>query len=59
MVLWRWMTSGQYSSSSTYAALQLGQAEVAGTRQVWKARTPNAYLFFLWLALPDSCWMLE
>jgi hypothetical protein len=58
-VEWRWTASGQYSSTSAYAALQFRQAEVAGARQLWKVRAPNSYRFFMWLAHLDRCWTAE
>jgi hypothetical protein len=48
-ILWHWNASGQYSSTSAYAALQLGQVPIEGCRQLWKVRAPNACHFFTWL----------
>jgi hypothetical protein len=50
---WRWLASGEYSSRSAYAALHLGQTELLGAKQVWKAKAPREFKFYMWLVLHD------
>jgi hypothetical protein len=49
----------QFSSSSAYDAMFLGQSVMEGAKQLWKARAPAEYKFFFWLANQDSCWTNE
>jgi hypothetical protein len=45
--VWKWTSSGKYTSSSTYSALFLGQTAMAGAKQLWKSKAPNKVCFFL------------
>jgi hypothetical protein len=56
MVAWRWCASGQFSSSSAYDVMFLGQSTMQGAKQLWKARALLEHKFFLWLAIQDRCW---
>jgi hypothetical protein len=53
-VAWRWCHSGKFSSSSTYAAMFIGQSGMQGAKQLWKARAAMEYKFFLWLVFQDN-----
>jgi hypothetical protein len=55
-VAWHWCASGQFSSSSAYDAMFLGQSTTQGAKQLWKASAPSEHNFFLWLAIHDRCW---
>ncbi|OEL37464.1 hypothetical protein BAE44_0001517, partial [Dichanthelium oligosanthes] len=55
-VIWKWCASGQYSCSSAYQAMFLGQTALAGAKVLWKVKAPNEYRFFFWLVLHDRCW---
>jgi hypothetical protein len=55
MLIWKWTTSGQYSSSSAYAAMFLSQPALLGAKELWKVKAPNEFMFFLWLAMQDLC----
>jgi hypothetical protein len=50
---------GQYSSSSTYAAVFLGQASIPGAKQLWKVRAPGKCHFFFWTVLHGRAWTGE
>jgi hypothetical protein len=45
------MTTGQYSSSSAYAAMFLVQYVLLRAKELWKVRAPNEFRFFFWLAM--------
>jgi hypothetical protein len=68
--LWRWTSSGMYSSSSAYATFFHGQivlgstkevwrTVLGGTKEVWRTKAPHEHKFFLWLAIQDRCWTSE
>jgi hypothetical protein len=52
-VAWRWCGSGHFSCNSTNAAMFIGQTSMQGAKQLWKAKAPVEYKFFLWLARTD------
>jgi hypothetical protein len=54
-MLWRWTSSGLYSSSSAYAAFFHNQTVLAGAKEVWRIKAPHEHKFFLWLAIQDRC----
>jgi hypothetical protein len=54
-VLWRWSSTGQYSSASAYTALQLGQVRIEGCAQLSKTRALNCCRFFMWLTRALNC----
>lgn len=54
--IWRWMSNGEFTSSSAYEALFLGQSALPGARVLWKTRAPNKCRFFLWLCLHGRVW---
>jgi hypothetical protein len=58
-VVWKWCASGQYSCSSAYQAMFLGQTALAGAKELWKVKAPNEYRLFFWLVLHDRCWTSE
>jgi hypothetical protein len=58
-IIWKWTASRQYSSSSAYTAMFLGQSALLGAKELWKVRAPNEFKFFLWLAMQDRCWSSE
>jgi hypothetical protein len=45
-MVWRWTSSGTYSSSSAYSVLCLGQLSLLGAKELWKARAPSKCCFF-------------
>ncbi|OEL31369.1 hypothetical protein BAE44_0007612, partial [Dichanthelium oligosanthes] len=54
-IVWKWCPSGQYSCSSAYQALFLGQSALLGAKELWKVKAPNEFRFFFWLAIQDRC----
>lgn len=54
--IWRWDSSGNYSSRSAYRALFLGQTSLMGVKELWETRAPNKCRFFFWLLLHGRCW---
>jgi hypothetical protein len=53
--VWKWCSSGWYSSRSAYLALFLGRASVEGAKQLWKSMAPRKVRFFMWLVLLRRC----
>jgi hypothetical protein len=39
--VWKWCSSGTYSSASAYRALFIGQLATLGAKELWRSRTPN------------------
>lgn len=58
-LIWKWSSACQYSSSSSYKAMFLGQLALLGTKELWKVRASNEYKFFFWLAIQNKCWTSE
>jgi hypothetical protein len=56
---WSWLPSGVYMASSAYAGMFAGQAQTLRAKELWKARVPNKYRFFLWLVLHGRSWTSE
>lgn len=54
--IWRWHSSGAYTTKSAYRALFYTEVAVADTRELWRTRAPNKCIFFIWLALHERCW---
>jgi hypothetical protein len=48
--VWRWCSSGTYSSASAYRALFLGRA-----KELWHSKAPNNVHFFVWLVIHGRC----
>jgi hypothetical protein len=56
----RWSaSSSSYSTSSAYSALFLGQTALRGAKEIWKAKAPREFKFFLCLAIQDRVWTAE
>jgi hypothetical protein len=58
-ITWKWSSSGQYSSSSAYAAMFYEQSVLLGAKELWKVRAPNEYKFFFSLTIQNRCWTSE
>jgi hypothetical protein len=54
--IWKWLSNGEFSSSSAYRALFLGRTPLAGADCIWKVQAPGRCRFFGWLVLHDRCW---
>lgn len=56
IISWRWTPSGQYTSSSAYKLLFIGQYSIAGARELARTAAAPKVKFFIWLALRSRCW---
>jgi hypothetical protein len=45
-VAWRWCSSGEFTSKSTYSAMFIGETGLNGAKELWKTRAPLEYKFF-------------
>jgi hypothetical protein len=45
-LVWRWSASGQYSSSTAYQSMFIGQLALLGAKELWKVKAPGKCLFF-------------
>lgn len=55
-LIWRWTSSGTYSSASAYRMMFTGQYSIPGAKELHKTKAPTKVKFFMWLALLDRCW---
>jgi hypothetical protein len=56
VVMWKWCSSGAFSSRSAYTVMFLGQSAMPEASILWKIKAPAENKFFLWLAMQDHCW---
>jgi hypothetical protein len=54
--IWRWTSSGQFSSKSAYTTMFVGESAILGSKELWRTRTPNKCMFFIWLSILGRCW---
>jgi hypothetical protein len=54
--IWKWSSTGEFSSSSAYWAVFLGRTSLAGADRIWKVQAPGRCCFFGWLVLHGRCW---
>ncbi|KAJ3687028.1 hypothetical protein LUZ61_016192 [Rhynchospora tenuis] len=52
--LWRWSTTGVYSTSSAYSVLADPGVRLAHHSKLWKLKAPPRVQIFLWLLLMDK-----
>lgn len=57
-MIWRWESSGEYSSRSAYRALFLGRIHFQ-YKPIWKSLAPPHYHYFLWLVSLNRCWTAD
>jgi hypothetical protein len=57
--IWRFSSSGQYSSKSAYDMLFLGSTSFGAFERVWKSWAPSKCSFFLWLAMHNRGWTAD
>ncbi|GJN01931.1 hypothetical protein PR202_ga19236 [Eleusine coracana subsp. coracana] len=58
-ILWRWTSSGNYSSKSAYNAYFTGSTRFAGAKLIWKAWAPPKTKLFMYLATHGRTWTSE
>jgi hypothetical protein len=46
-VAWRWSISGEFTSRLAYATMFIGETGLHGAKELWKARAPSEYRFFI------------
>jgi hypothetical protein len=51
--VWKWTSSGRFSSKSAYEAMFFGESSILGVRELWKTHAPNKCRFYVWLAILD------
>jgi hypothetical protein len=55
-LVWRWSSSGIYSSSLAYSPIFLGQSSILGAKQLWKTKTSGKCRFFFSTVLHGRTW---
>jgi hypothetical protein len=53
--IWKWSSSGEFSSSSAYRVMFVGRTHLAGVNHIWKVQAPDRCRFFGWLVLHGHC----
>jgi hypothetical protein len=54
--LWRFSSSGKYSTKSAYKALLQGAISFEPEKRIWKTWAPGKCRFFMWLVEHNRCW---
>lgn len=54
-VVWRFETSGEFSTSSAYSLFFAGNIDFACASAIWKAKAPPRLKFFMWLVVHQRC----
>lgn len=44
--IWKWLSDGKYSASSTYRAFFAGSTTLLGAKELWKTKAPPRVKFF-------------
>jgi hypothetical protein len=57
--VWKFSTSGQYSTKSAYDAMFEGATKFSAADRIWKSWAPGKCKFFLWFAAHDRCWTAD
>nr|ABA97942.1 retrotransposon protein, putative, LINE subclass [Oryza sativa Japonica Group] len=57
-LIWRWESSGEYSSWSAYRALLSGRIHFE-YKPIWKSWAPPRCCYFLWLVALNRCWTAD
>jgi hypothetical protein len=57
--VWRFSSSGDYSSKSAYTAMFHGSVFFKQADRIWKTWAPSKCRFFLWLVGHNKCWTAD
>jgi len=57
--IWRFSTSGVYSTKSAYEALFIGATEFGSWERIWKSWVPGKCKFFMWTVAHNQCWTAD
>jgi len=57
--IWKFSTSGVYSTKSAYEALFIGATHFNPWEKIWKSWAPGKCKFFMWTVAHDRCWTAE
>jgi len=57
--IWKFTSSGLYSTKSAYEALFIGATQFDPWERIWKSWAPGKCKFFLWTAAHNRCWTAD
>jgi len=57
--IWRFSTSGVYSTKSAYEALFIGATQFDSWERIWKSWAPGKCKFFMWTVAHNRCWIAD
>jgi hypothetical protein len=57
--VWKWESSGKFSTKSAYRAFHNGSTTFEPWRRLWKSWAPAKCKVFLWLAIRNKCWTAD
>jgi len=57
--IWKFTTSGKYSSKSAYEALFIGATQFSPWEIIWKSWAPGKCKFFMWTVAHKRCWTAD
>jgi len=57
--LWKWESSGTFSTRSAYRAFLVGSTTFDPWKRIWKSWAPSKCKTFIWLAIRNRCWTAD
>jgi hypothetical protein len=57
--VWRFTSSGNFSTKLAYEALFYGSIFFGPATRIWKTWAPGTCTFFVWLVEHDRCWTVD
>jgi len=57
--IWKFTTSGVYSTKSAYEALFIGATQFDSWKRIWKSWAPGQCKFFMWTVAHNRCWTAD
>ena len=57
--IWKFTTSGVYSTKSAYEALFTGAIQFDSWERIWKSWAPGKCKFFMWTVAHNRCWTAD